>query len=89
MVFVSNSDFWPGFVSGHFFGCSSDQEVVFDKDSRFGLVARMASSTQGAMIVVVKNRGKYNDKTYFLPTSEQANSSRVNDLGSVARGALH
>ena len=49
----------------------------------------MASSTQGAMIVVVKNRGKYNDKTYFLPTSEQANSSRVNDLGSVARGALH
>ena len=48
----------------------------------------MASSTQGAMIVVVKNRGKYNDKTYFLPTSEQANSSRVNDLGSVARGAL-
>lgn len=47
----------------------------------------MASFKQGAKIVI-KNKGKYNDKTYILPTSEQANSSKVNDLGSVARGAL-
>jgi hypothetical protein len=59
----------------------------FDKDSRFGLIAKMASFKQGAKIVI-KNRGKYNHKTYILPTSEQANSSKVNDLGSVARGAL-
>jgi len=47
-----------------------------------------ASFTQGAKIVI-KSSQRYSDKTYILPTSEQANSSRVNDLGSVARGALH